>query len=110
MRRGRVYCSTACGKGCTFAEYQRAKQHGRALAKRLGKGWKPRIWENLGWHYTAKRGPIEVYPRIKSYWANLILVGKQFTGEAREPELAVIRAIDKAKEVVAALTNALASL
>ncbi len=23
------------------------------LVKRLGHGWKPYVWENLGWHYKA---------------------------------------------------------
>ena len=36
----------------------------RLLADALGPGWKPEVWENLGWHYRAvsKDGRIKVYP------------------------------------------------
>jgi hypothetical protein len=30
-----------------------AQNHGDALARELGEGWTPRVWENLGWHYSA---------------------------------------------------------
>lgn len=46
-------CARWCGRGCTEAEYLDAKKKGAALAKKLGKGWKPEICENLGWHYRA---------------------------------------------------------
>lgn len=32
------------------------------IAKLKGKGWKPRVWENIGWHYSAFSGPVQVYP------------------------------------------------
>lgn len=34
------------------------------LVKMLGKGWKPRVWENLGWHYNAVSldGRLKVHP------------------------------------------------
>ncbi len=35
----------------------------KKLAKLMGAGWKPRVWENLGWHYSASWGNlITVYP------------------------------------------------
>jgi len=46
-------CAKWCGRGCTEQEYQQAVSAGAKLAARLGKGWKPVIWENLGWHYQA---------------------------------------------------------
>lgn len=30
------------------------------LKQELGGDWKPRVWENLGWHYSARLGSIEV--------------------------------------------------
>jgi hypothetical protein len=51
--RGHIYCAPACGRGCTKAAYERAQKKAAALAKRLGPRWKPRVWENLGWHYSA---------------------------------------------------------
>lgn len=50
---GKVYCAPACGRGCTRAEYNAATRRVHALCKRLGRGWKPHVWENLGWHYSA---------------------------------------------------------
>lgn len=32
------------------------------VAKLKGKGWKPRVWENIGWHFKAMSGPVQVYP------------------------------------------------
>lgn len=54
-RRGKFYCSQACGGGthCLWADYQGAKKSAVALAKQLGNGWTPRIWENLGWHFEV---------------------------------------------------------
>lgn len=52
-RRGLIYCSPACGASCTWAKYQQANKDAKALAKRLGKGWTIRVWENMGWFYQA---------------------------------------------------------
>lgn len=32
------------------------------LARMKGDGWKLRVWENLGWHYSVKNGGMSVYP------------------------------------------------
>lgn len=53
VRRGAIYCAPACGGRCTWAQYQAAIQNARKLAKRMGKGWKTRVYENLGWHYNV---------------------------------------------------------
>ena len=53
IRRGDVYCSSFCGGGCTLKSYQKAKKQAAALVKDLGKGWFPKVWENLGWHFAA---------------------------------------------------------
>lgn len=37
-----------------------AHKRGAALLKKLkGKGWRVRVWENIGWHYAAHLGPSE---------------------------------------------------
>lgn len=66
VRRGNVYCAPACGHGCTRAAFEAAKKAGAALAKQLGKGWRARVWENLGWHYCAVSacGRWKVHPNI----------------------------------------------
>lgn len=58
--RGGTYCSPACGGGCTFDAYIAATNAATLLAKRLGQGWKARVWENLGWHYRVFKGPLEL--------------------------------------------------
>lgn len=60
---GEKYCSPLCGGGCTKAAYDQAVLDADALVARLkGTGWKPVIHENLGWHYRAVSGPVQVYP------------------------------------------------
>lgn len=49
VRHGKIYCAPGCGAGCTWAAYQRAEREARALARRLGKGWRPVVFENKGW-------------------------------------------------------------
>ena len=54
VRNGEIYCSSACGGGCTIDSYLQAVENANHLCKELGPGWVPRVWENLGWHYSAK--------------------------------------------------------
>jgi hypothetical protein len=42
---------------------QQAQNKGKALLRKMkGKGWKLRIWENLGWHYEVSLGGLTVSP------------------------------------------------
>ena len=61
--QGEIYCSPACGGGCTKVAHDAAKKQASELAKQLGKGWKPHVWENLGWFAKAisSCGRIKVY-------------------------------------------------
>jgi len=43
-----------------------AEKEGKALLKRMkGKGWKLKVWENIGWWYRVHNGPVAVYPTTK---------------------------------------------
>jgi hypothetical protein len=53
IRNGASFCSPACGGNCTRAAFDSATSSAKALAERLGAGWHPEVWENLGWHYKA---------------------------------------------------------
>lgn len=55
---GVFYCSPRCGGGkfCRRAWYDAAVRNAEALAARMGDGWEPRVWENLGWHYSVGKG------------------------------------------------------
>lgn len=54
-------------------EQRQAVRDAATLCKRLGPGWKPCVWENMGWHHRAERAPLSVHVftgargRI-SYW------------------------------------------
>jgi hypothetical protein len=62
-RRGNTYCSSACGHGCTWDEFQDAHRKAKELCERLkGSGWKPLVFENMGWHWRAVSASIVVYP------------------------------------------------
>jgi hypothetical protein len=62
IRRGKIYCSPGCGRGCTVAEHDEAVAAGERLVHRLkGKGWHAIIHENMGWHYRAVSGPVSIY-------------------------------------------------
>lgn len=56
IRNGDIYCSPACGGGCTFAAYENAHKLANSLAKRLSSPratWTTYVHENLGWHYSV---------------------------------------------------------
>ena len=61
VRRGGVYCSPACGRGCTKAEYDEANSKAKKLLARMsGKGWKILVHENLGWFYQVRTNHLQV--------------------------------------------------
>lgn len=66
--RGETYCSPACGgkKGfCTLAAYEKATARALEVVADLGPGWKPEVFENLGWHCSVvslcRRISVHVY-------------------------------------------------
>ena len=113
-----VFCSPKCGHRCTKARHDLAWQRARALAKRLGDGWEPRVWENMGWHYDVKKADCisvkEYWPRVyddssaieklaalvpESYTVFLHEVGGhgggRWTGRGSTPEEAIADALGK---------------
>lgn len=59
---GEFYCSPRCGGGkfCRKEWYDRAVAEGDALAARMGEGWEPHVWENMGWYYSVKKGVVTI--------------------------------------------------
>jgi hypothetical protein len=103
VRRGDVYCSPACGAGCKLADYQRCVRLAKALAKRMGPGWKPYVGENLHWYYGVykgksanhSRGFFEITPpyrRTDTYMA-WIQSTPQFTVSHKDPKIALREAV-----------------
>ncbi len=77
-------CAKWCGSGCTEEAYQKATRDAEVLAKQLGDGWKPRVWENMGWHFEA----VSSCGRLEVHGPDTRNGGRFYTaylGEADEP-------------------------
>ncbi len=81
------------------------------LAALLGPGWEPRIWENMGWHWSIKNRTIDLHPNynyfggheIKTYTAFLNAEGQGggiWTYRGDTPIEAIEGVLDKAQEEV----------
>ncbi|KKL25037.1 hypothetical protein LCGC14_2409320 [marine sediment metagenome] len=71
--KGGRYCAPACGRGCTAREHDLAEAKAEVLARALGPGWEPEVWENLGWHYSVQSPckRLSVSPSLGSFMAFL---------------------------------------
>lgn len=101
---GKTYCSPACGGGCLRAAFDLAQSRAKRLAERLGKGWKPVVWENLGWHFKAvsASGFLKVHPSGGKGWMAFLGFGDsggRWVANASTPEAAIkkVRAAARAE-------------
>lgn len=115
---GGIYCSPACGRGCTWAQFQTAKRQGARLAKLSGKGFESRVWENLGWWYEAQKriSPhcriiVRKHDFVRGYSAELHLSRglhqQWFAKECSTPSKAVQTVLAEAKKDTLALVKTL---
>lgn len=44
-----------------------ATKAAKALSKLLGRGFEPHTWENFGWHYSSRKGLIEIMPTSDTF-------------------------------------------
>lgn len=58
-KRKKIYCSPACGGGCTHAKYMEACRESRKPAQQLGVGWTAEVHENLGGHGKTPKEAIK---------------------------------------------------
>lgn len=97
--RGEVYCSPACGGNettCTKAKYDQAVKKSNALAKRMGRGWQTKVWENLGWYYKVFNGILEIYPPQRkgdTYSGWVQSLPAQYIAHEKTPEEAIAKAV-----------------
>jgi hypothetical protein len=114
IRKGDVYCSRACGAGCTWKSYLTAKKRAEALVKRLNKStdleWKAHVWENMAWYYSARskcgRFDVHAYNDLGGPWTyhamlnepNEIPGGKWVGRSDESPEAAIEDARRQARE------------
>lgn len=62
-----------------------AERNARNLVARMkGEGWKPVVFENMGWHWRAVSGPVQVYPSGMgdTFWCMIGSEPKQSVGGA----------------------------
>lgn len=86
QRKGKIYCSPACGAGCKYSDYLSANLKARALAKRMGKGWGFVIWENMHWCWKVVKGNAEISMTGQtSCVVSMTLYGKQFIEKGHNP-------------------------
>lgn len=117
--KGGVYCSSACGGGkgiCDKSKYDLAVKSADALAKRMGRGWKAHVWENLGWHWEVVKGnPIsssvgflEITPPYtpNGKYTAWIQSYPQFIAEDKNPKTALSFAIGAFDKYLAQLNKA----
>lgn len=79
-RRGSIFCSPACGAGCTYVAYELAGAQAHALISAFTGSdleWIPRVWENLGWHWEirSKCGRFSLWPSHGVFHAHLNVPG-----------------------------------
>lgn len=110
IRTGSVYCSPACGADCLFNDFTRATESARLLADGLGSGWKPRVWENMGWFWAAVKGSASVRKYGKNYSADVHIGGRQFFGNASTPRRAFALAMEAASAAAQSIKKDIDSL
>lgn len=104
LLRGPIYCSPACGAGCTKTAHDQAQRKARILLGKLkGKGWRIRVHENIGWHFSVENDRISVWESDGKYRA---LLRPHYThfGRAnfrnRNPNIVVRQVIQEAEASV----------
>lgn len=116
VRRGPIYCSPACGARCSYAAYRAAVTQSARLARtlntQLGPGWRPRVWENVGWHWAVLRGTVAVRRTTGArYWASFeagpFNPAVSSAGYERSAAVAVRTLLARARQHAAAVTDAL---
>jgi len=120
IRKGRIYCSPACGNNCTYAQYNKVKKQAAALCTVLGPAWKPIVEENLHWFSYAQARPshnvlINIWPGVSptdSFWADIHIsipqlgTTRQFCAYGISPLQALQKAFQQAFTLGTALVKA----
>lgn len=79
VRKGKIYCSSACGGGCTYEAYKKAQKNAEELVKlcqkEIGGTWEPVVRENLGWHWHV----MQQKTRIAISYGGYLALGKHYS-------------------------------
>jgi len=102
--RGEIYCSPACGLGCTRASYEAAVLASSDLALFHFKGWMPEVWENLGWYWKITKGKAEISPRAGGDGYHCILnTQPPFSTSGETPQAALELVLSQARTALTTL-------
>lgn len=119
---GQFYCSPSCGGGkyCRKEWHDKAVADADALCTRMGDGWEPDVWENLGWHYKITKGKVSIHANRRgsggdaysySAWIEpgVVLRGITFQviADGQTPEDALGNAVQDARTAMSRLTETL---
>jgi hypothetical protein len=110
VRSGKLYCSSACGGGCTYAAFLKAIKNGDELAAHCGRGFTRHVWENLGWHFHAElvKNRLQISElSANTFHANL---GGQHVASGRTPKAAIANVVRNIKTDIASLQALLKGL
>lgn len=108
VRNGSLFCSPACGRGCTSEEHHLASAVASATAAAIG--WRAEVWENLGWHWAvvSPDGRLKVHPGWGGGFLALLGTpgpGGCWSAHGRTVQEAVTAVVTEAKNEVAALAK-----
>lgn len=105
---GGIYCSPACGCNCKRKDYDQAVRSSEVLANYLGKGWKPYVWENMGWHYNVSKGCVNVHASKDGSYTAYFNGLHQFIGHAKKANVAIDNAIKDAQSAILQISREIA--
>lgn len=101
-----VYCSPRCGASCKRKDYERAVAKSEKVAKALGPGWKPEVWENMGWFWRVTKGDFEVSQyRDESKYSATFQGHVQKIAEGPTPRKALEAVTHRVRELIAILEH-----
>lgn len=110
---GDIYCAPWCGCKCKKVDYDHCVKAADELAAKMGKGWEPDVWENMGWHYAIKAKHAQIHVNenfkdgartVRSYWADIRAGGKQFCATAETPDAALGIVVQEARTFLSQAT------
>lgn len=76
---------------------EEAEQKAQELCERLGPGWEPKVWNNMGWHWCVQNQVISVWLSYDNVYRALINSeehlgsGKWISGKGSKNPLQAIR-------------------
>jgi len=100
---------------------EQAQRKAKALVRKMRnpKGWKTRVWENLGWHYCIEKGAVSVWSSFDGTFFCMISSDVECPGSglgmwtttyhSKDPNVALRMEAASAREVLDRLIKAVES-